>query len=118
MTVEKGMYIKHTKGAINGYVPSRIAKITDCSDNYLIKIDNGQVILRKDILKASYNLIDLIEVGDYVNGLPVVHNAKNNGGNIVIVVNANAYNEENIKSILTKEQFESMAYEVENENNK
>ena len=33
------MYIKHTKGAINGYVPSRIAKITDCSDKYLIKSD-------------------------------------------------------------------------------
>ena len=62
---------------------------------------------------ASHNIIDLIEVGDYVNGLPVVHNAKNNGGNIVIVVNGNAYNEEDIKSIVTKEQFDSMKYEVD-----
>lgn len=63
--------------------------------------------------EPSYDVIDLIEIGDYVNGLPVVHNAKKNGGNIVIVINGNAYNEENIKSIVTKEQFNSVKYEVE-----
>ena len=65
------------------------------------------------VANFSDNIIDLIEVGDYVNGLPVVHNAKKNGGNIVIVINGNAYNEENIKSIVTKEQFDSVKYEVE-----
>lgn len=70
-------------------------------------------ILKKDIIKSSKNIIDLIEEGDYVNGLPVVHNAKNNGGNIVIVVNGDAYNEEEIKSILTKEQYENNCYKVE-----
>lgn len=113
MKLKVGMYVKYTRGAINGYVPPRIAKIIDCSDKDLIKIDNGQVILKADILKASYDIIDLIEVGDYVNGLPVVHNAKNNGGNIVIVVNGDAYNEEEIKSILTKEQYENNCYKVE-----
>ena len=66
----------------------------------------------ESVIKASYNLIDLIEVGDYVNGLPVVHNAKKNGGNIVILINGDAYNEEDIKSIVTKEQFDSVKYEV------
>ena len=59
------------------------------------------------------NPIDLIKAGDYVNGLPVAHNAKKNGGNIVILINGDAYNEEDIKSIVTKEQFDSMKYEVE-----
>ena len=45
--------------------------------------------------------------------MPVVHNAKNNGGNIVIVVNGNAYNEEDIKSILTKEVFKANEYRME-----
>lgn len=115
MELKKGMYVKYTRGMINGYVPPRIAKIVDCSDNDLVAISNSQVILKSDVIKASDDLIDLIEVGDYVNGLPVVHNAKNNGGNIVIVVNGNAYNEEDIKSILTKEQFESQKYIVESE---
>ena len=113
MELKEGMYVRYTRGAINGYVPPRIAKIVDCSDNELVRIDSWQVILRNDVIKARDNLIDLIEVGDYVNGLPVVHNAKKNGGNIVIVINGNAYNEENIKSVVTKEQFESMKYEVE-----
>ena len=65
------------------------------------------------VANFSDNIIDLIEIGDYVNGLPVVHNAKKNGGNIVIVINGNAYNEENIKSIVTKEMFDSVKYEVE-----
>lgn len=43
MKLEVGMYVKYTRGLINGYVPPRIAKITDCSDKDLIKIDNGQV---------------------------------------------------------------------------
>ena len=58
------------------------------------------------------NPIDLIKAGDYVNGLPVVHNAKKNGGNIVILINGDAYNEEGIKDIVTKERFNSVKYEV------
>ena len=61
MKFEEGMYIRYTRDAINGYVPPRIAKITDCSDKDLIKIDNGQVILRNDILKVSHDIINLIE---------------------------------------------------------
>lgn len=115
MELKVGMYVRYTRGAINGCVPPKIAKLVDCSDYVLVSIDNGQVILRNDVIKASYNIIDLIEVGDYVNGLPVVHNAKENGGNIVIVSNGSPYNEENIKSIVTKEQFNSVKYEVEYE---
>ena len=68
MKLEVGMFVKYTRGAINGYVPPRIARIVDCSDNELIKIDNGQVILQSDVIKVGHNIIDLIEVGDYVNG--------------------------------------------------
>lgn len=68
---------------------------------------------RKDIIKASHNIMDLIEVGDYVNGEKVL--LKNEGyikvgtGRDYIVVN----NEKFIKSIVTKEQFESIKYSLE-----
>lgn len=61
----------------------------------------------------SFDLINLIEVGDYVNGLPVTFNAIERGGNIVIVVGGDCFNESEIKDIVTKEQFEAMKYVVE-----
>lgn len=116
MKLEEGMYVKYTRGLINGYVPPRIAKITDCSDKDLIKIDNGQVILRNDILKASKNIIDLIEVGDYVNGLPVTRiciDDETNEKYLNMFGSISEYRSEDIKSIVTKEQFDSMKYEVD-----
>jgi len=68
--------------------------------------------------KISFNLIDLIEVGDYVNGYRVKEI-----GMLVqpIVICENILKEESwfankhIKSIVTHEQFESIAYHVERE---
>ena len=122
MKLEVGMFVKYTRGAINGYIPPRIARIVDCSDNELIKIDNGQVILRSDVIKARHKIIDLIEVGDYVNGYlvkdidyafdDVVMNNKNARRVPYIDCNKNNYIED-IKSIVTKEQFNNVKYEVE-----
>ena len=118
MEINKGMYVKYIRGMINGYVPPRIAKATECSDKDLIKIDNGQVILKNDILQASYNIIDLIKAGDYVNGIEVIGKEFNNFneeylqcgvGDYVVCT----YEIKDIKSIVTKEQMESIAYEVE-----
>ena len=96
MKLEEGMYVRTKDGVIDKLIidykgtcnnPNCNCKHISCIHNYYDE--------------------------DYVNGLPVIHNAKNNGGNIVIVVNGNAYNEEDIKSIVTKEQFNSMKYEVD-----
>lgn len=76
----------------------------------------------KNIIKASYNIIDILEVGDYVNGMEVTrisgtrydkndlhcyceHNGNENWQQVMIPV-------KNIKSIVTKEQFEEMSYKV------
>ena len=66
-------------------------------------------ILKKEIIiKASYNIIDLIEVGDYVNGYEVTSKDQFLGFG-----NHDWYMLDNeIKSIVTKEQFESMSYKV------
>ena len=56
-------------------------------------------------------LIDLIEVGDYVNGEYVTYiNKKDNY--IDVGYNDAILRAKNIKSIVTKEQFESMEYKV------
>lgn len=61
-----------------------------------------------DISKASHNIIDLIEVGDYVNGYEVTSKDQFLGFG-----NHDWYMLDNeIKSIVTKEQFESMSYKV------
>lgn len=111
MELKKGMYVRYTRGVINGYVPPRIAKIVDCSDNELVRIDNWQVILRNDVIKARDNLIDLIEVGDYVNGYRVTYVYPN----LIKVDSTDIWeiHPHDIKSIVTKEMFDSVKYEVE-----
>ena len=74
--------------------------------------DDIVFIGEKDIIKSSPNIIDLIEVGDYVNGKKVAHNCIENGGNIVLFTDMDCANENNIKSIVTHEQFSQMEYKV------
>ena len=80
------------------------------------------------IIKSSPNIIDLIEVGDYVNGCLIVEISKdpfikgqiNLWTNMIISEGEPFPNEyykakilkKDIKSIVTKEQFESMEYKV------
>lgn len=116
MEINKGMYVKYIRGMINGYVPPKIAKVTECSDKDLIKIDNGQVILRNDILKASYNIIDLIEEGYYVNGYKTFEKddylwiERLDDHEIPHFTRIDYLD---IKSIVTKEVFKANEYRVE-----
>ena len=122
MELKNGMYVRYTRGMINEYVPPKIAKIVDCSDNELIKIDNVQVILRSDVIKARHKIIDLIEVGDYVNGYLVNAVSKDVYGETIVFVGQKlieeagyyrSYYSKDIKTIVTKESFDSVRYEVE-----
>lgn len=66
----------------------------------------------KIIIKSSPNIIDLIEVGDYVNGGQVREIEKD-----YIRISGGSYiwqflKKEEIKSIATKEQFKNIEYEV------
>ena len=71
---------------------------------------------RKDIIKASHNIMDLIEVGDYVNGLLVTRICEDNETKekyINLYGSVSEWEQEDIKSIVTKEQFESIEYSLE-----
>ena len=110
------------------FQPSQIAKIKNIEKDMVYKgqkclnLDHNLLttyeflIYEEDIIKTSPNIIDLIEVGDYVNGHKVIYTIGNiNKRNYVEYVNMDELLEiklEQITSILTKEQFESMEYKV------
>ena len=68
-------------------------------------------------MKPSPNIIDLIEVGDYVNGHLVFDIAQAPKKAVYIEDNTNKmahipHTNKDIKSIVTKEQFKSMEYKL------
>ena len=73
----------------------------------------------ENIAKHSKNLIDLVEDGDYVNGYKII--AINYKENYITIQNINEFGEngikvlqeDEIKTILTKEQMEANCYTVE-----
>jgi hypothetical protein len=81
----------------------------------------GMSWLLKNKTKHSKNIIDLIEEGDYVNGHLVVDKYQDTDdyGKDFIVINVESdflcnksLVEKDIKSIVTKEQFKAVEYEV------
>ena len=97
--------------------------------NMLVWTENDSNVAgsRGIIIKSSPNIIDLIEVGDYVNGIKITSvyddDKEANDYNLKHkkCLGTNVYDEdyqekliyeEDIKSIVTKEQFESMEYRI------
>ena len=78
-------------------------------------------IRQRDIIKLSPNIIDLIEVGDYVNGYLVTAVSKDVYGETIVFVGQKlieeagyyrSYYSKDIKTIVTKEQFSQMEYRI------
>lgn len=118
--IKVGEYIRTKQG--------EIAKIIDTNifDKTIYKDVQGAKYYLEDITKHSPNIIDLIEVGDYVNG-DKINCVENEYYNLTLdevlpleTPNLIVGNEEgiltidinDIKSIVTKEQFKSVMYEV------
>ena len=72
----------------------------------------------KEEIKTSHNIIDIVQVGDYVNGYKITDidcyeyetELFYDTGDFI-----NSFVEEQIKSIITKEQMEQMVYKVVSE---
>jgi len=113
--IKIGEYIRFKDGKIRKIISQDV-------DNHLIVdiyIYGGNWLTlneQKNILKHSSNIIDLIEVGDYVNGSRVVEIISEEKA-VVVESQERIYlytiNEEDIKSIATKEQFANIEYKVE-----
>jgi hypothetical protein len=112
MKLEVGMYVR-TKWGISQY-----KEYETTNDNKILCIpvkdgSNGIFANIEDIEKASNNIIDLIEVGDYVNGTIVTTKTPNKYIELDYSYNRKGCCEEDIKTVVTKEQFESMQYKVD-----
>ena len=110
MKLEVGMYVRTKKGKI-----------------YMFKTNNSMAKngAKKYMVNCSYNIIDILEVGDYVNGSKVIdisiigkdkekwvwveqtEDSDNKYGDDYV-----GYNNDQIKSIVTHEKMEQMAYKV------
>lgn len=124
LELKENMYYRTYSGFIN-----KIISIKDYNEReYLL---NGFYINKKDtIKKASYNIIDILEVRDYANGYYVskiwekdeithyVNETPIKRKEREIVIQAPSYGgieilkNKNIKSVITHEQMEQIAYKV------
>ena len=73
----------------------------------------GELIPKEIIKKHSFNLIDLIEEGDYVNGKEIIE-LKNYNKKLYLMTEyvPQNYIKGDIKSIVTKEQFKIVECKV------
>ena len=107
MNIEVGEYVRTFNGLIG-----KVVELTD-SGNYAIRIYNGaEYVVRAVIKNHSKNIIDLIEVGDYVNGNYVSEIKEYEDGKTILVL-IGIVDEKDIKTILTKEQYQANCYTVE-----
>lgn len=122
MVLKEGMYVRTEEGEI-----SKIKWITaqrwkglenTIEASFMLENDESLEYLR-DNFKASDSIIDLIEPGDYVNGKRV-YNISIVNGLKYLDVEVEDYlsdmpfiNADQITSVVTKEQFNSVKYEVE-----
>ena len=109
MELKEGMYVRTTKGI------GKIEQVIDTDDKYRYVIDISKIYIFNDddiLSEPSFDVIDLVREGDYING-----------NKVCLITDENIYTQDEqiiyakdslrIKSILTREQYESMSYIVE-----
>ena len=91
-----------------------IGKVEQIGNSLFWIEDGSSYSLDDKSVNHSKNIIDLIEVGDYVNGYKVI--AKSDDGYIVILTDdieqGELLAEEEIETILTKELYQANCYTV------
>lgn len=110
MKLEVGMYVRTDNGII-GKLYEQIGDMFTYKDSNRDYITYG--LSHNEILKASFDIVDLIEVGDYVNGKKIYSIGLTIGIlNTINFIDGTFIIVDDIKSIVTKEQFEQMSYKI------
>ena len=112
--IKVGDYVRIDNGCI-----CKVLEYTDISDNdFYVNTDSPyNVVYKSWIVKSSPNIIDLIEEDDFINGSRITELKSNKNGVIKCMLDSDyelittIINEE-IESVVTKEQFESMEYKI------
>ena len=123
MSIDIGEYGRTNKGKI--FIFAWLENLDGKRDTNKVLLGNGKTFENKfyyfddgeKIVKHSKNLIDLIEVGDIVNGHLVDEVRITSFGNLIFI---NDYktelHEKDIEIILTKEEYLTRGYKVGGEN--
>ena len=116
--IEVNEYVRTNKGNIGKVVEIRLGFNKDTQlYQKIYMLDNGLWTILEYIVKPSKQIIDLIEVGDYVNGREVldIYKPRDLWEPIEIRVNSRYTNfilADEIQTILTKERYMANCYKV------
>lgn len=129
MELKEGMYVRTKYNDFCNMVAIRkMDEIDDDGsfwiDDYIIDTygDEQNKLHEEDVEFASEDIVNVIKPGDYVNGYLVTAVSKDVYGETIVFVGQRlieeagyyrSYYSKDIKTIVTKEQFENMEYEVE-----
>ena len=110
MKLEVGQFVRTKDGYISQY---KYYDTTNIGKLLCIPLNNKTFANIEDIIKASFNIIDILECGDYVNGKEIEQIINNEvyfeASDMASKI---SFKEKDIKSIVTHEQMEQMAYKV------
>lgn len=116
-----GDYVRTDNGYVGKIIEIEYITPVNAENRYIYRLDMDtlQWFEESNFIKSSPNIIDLIEVGDYVNGMRVSEILKRGRKIKYIRFMADSdyecyteLKEEEIETILTKEQFENCMYKV------
>lgn len=124
MKLEVGMYAYSKKCRDYG-----IGKVVNITENGLgfkgdlidIQYRHSKHAIENHDVIASFNIIDILELGDYINGEKIDYISISKDGKKRPLIRDNIYFFDkyiSIKSIITNEQFVSMKYELKEWNEK
>ena len=128
LELKENMYVRTKDGTIGKIIAIDLAKPRQekypnhpskrwWRDKILISCYKGW-ITTQNIIKASYNIIDILEEGDYVNGYKIGYIDDCKGAIREFYYDDENPNEdvghweEEIESVITHEQMEKMTYKV------
>ena len=110
--IQVGEYVRSNLGSIG--------KVTRIEDGRFLYENKELICFITSVVKHSKNIIDLLEVGDYVNGYKILQKTKIKNGKILACIltdnnvsNWRTISNETLKNIVTHEQFNTIMYEVE-----
>lgn len=110
--IKVGEYIRANGGYIGKVIKIREKEGRECDTYYVCDTVMASGFY-EHIIKHSPNLIDLIQCGDYVNGKEVTRNNLYRERQCILFGIDYVVKENNIGTIVTKEQFNAISYKVE-----
>ena len=115
--LRENMYVRLQNDVENIVIINKIANVFEAT---ILTENDGSIYqgeyTKENVIKASYSIIDILEVGDYVNGYPIYEIVEYEDDTRAIVIGDDnksiIWKKQDIEDVITKEQFEQMKYRI------